>query len=149
MRDELVAGARSADIEYRIIHPDGTMRYVHHIAQTTRSADGKFGCELAAVAPLGQQFASDTDDTGLARFDVLTQIVIVLRSIGFGQQDVDLQSDHVFFVVPEHALAGMIEQLDPPFVIEKHDRIGSRIEHGLELAFQTLGSLLLRLGDSK
>jgi two-component system sensor kinase FixL len=41
MRDELVAGARSADIEYRIIHPDGTMRYVHHIAQTTRSADGK------------------------------------------------------------------------------------------------------------
>ncbi len=41
MRDELAAGARSADIEYRIIHPDGTMRYVHHIAQTTRTADGK------------------------------------------------------------------------------------------------------------
>ncbi|HKE93188.1 MAG TPA: PAS domain S-box protein, partial [Povalibacter sp.] len=41
MRDELAAGARSADIEYRITHPDGTIRYVHHIAQTTRSADGK------------------------------------------------------------------------------------------------------------
>lgn len=41
MRDGLAAGARSADIEYRIIHPDGTMRYVHHIAQTTRSADGR------------------------------------------------------------------------------------------------------------
>jgi two-component system sensor kinase FixL len=41
MREELAGGARSADIEYRIIHPDGTMRYVHHIAQTTRTADGK------------------------------------------------------------------------------------------------------------
>jgi two-component system, LuxR family, sensor kinase FixL len=41
MRDALAAGARSADIEYRITHPDGSMRYVHHIAQTTRSADGK------------------------------------------------------------------------------------------------------------
>ena len=43
----------------------------------------------------------------------------------------------------------MIEQLDPALVIEEHDRIGSRIEHSLEFAFQTLGSLLLRLGDSK
>jgi len=40
-RDELDAGAKSADIEYRIIHPDGSLRYVHHIAQTTRSADGR------------------------------------------------------------------------------------------------------------
>jgi two-component system, LuxR family, sensor kinase FixL len=41
MRDELAAGARSADIEYRITHPDGSLRYVHHIAQTTRAADGR------------------------------------------------------------------------------------------------------------
>jgi two-component system sensor kinase FixL len=41
MRDELAAGARSADIEYRIIHPDGSLRYVHHIAQTTRSTEGR------------------------------------------------------------------------------------------------------------
>ena len=40
-RDELEAGARSMDIEYRIIHPDGSLRYVHHIAQTTRSPDGR------------------------------------------------------------------------------------------------------------
>jgi two-component system sensor kinase FixL len=40
-RDELDAGAKSADIEYRIIHPDGSLRYVHHIAQTTRSPDGR------------------------------------------------------------------------------------------------------------
>jgi two-component system sensor kinase FixL len=40
-RDELDAGTRSTDIEYRIIHPDGSLRYVHHIAQTTRSPDGR------------------------------------------------------------------------------------------------------------
>lgn len=40
-RDELDGGARSTDIEYRIIHPDGSLRYVHHIAQTTRSPDGR------------------------------------------------------------------------------------------------------------
>jgi len=40
MRNDLAAGARSADIEYRIVHPDGSLRYVHHIAQTTYGADG-------------------------------------------------------------------------------------------------------------
>lgn len=40
-RDELGAGARLADIEYRIVHPDGSLRYVHHIAQTTRGPDGR------------------------------------------------------------------------------------------------------------
>jgi len=39
--NELESGARSMDIEYRIIHPDGSLRYVHHIAQTTRSPDGR------------------------------------------------------------------------------------------------------------
>lgn len=41
IRDELDAGARSTDIEYRIVHPDGSLRYVHHIAQTTRGRDGR------------------------------------------------------------------------------------------------------------
>lgn len=41
VRDELDAGARSTDIEYRIVHPDGSLRYVHHIAQTTCGADGR------------------------------------------------------------------------------------------------------------
>jgi two-component system sensor kinase FixL len=40
-RNELESGVRSMDIEYRIIHPDGSLRYVHHIAQTTRSPDGR------------------------------------------------------------------------------------------------------------
>jgi two-component system, LuxR family, sensor kinase FixL len=40
-RDELETGARSMDIEYRVIHPDGSLRYVHHIAQTTRRPDGR------------------------------------------------------------------------------------------------------------
>jgi two-component system, LuxR family, sensor kinase FixL len=40
-RNELEVGMRSMDIEYRIIHPDGSLRYVHHIAQTTRSSDGR------------------------------------------------------------------------------------------------------------
>jgi two-component system, LuxR family, sensor kinase FixL len=38
---ELDAGARTMDIEYRIVHPDGSLRYVHHIAQATRSPDGR------------------------------------------------------------------------------------------------------------
>src|SRR5687767_10936825 len=29
------------DTEYRVIHPDGSLRYVHHLAQTTRAADGR------------------------------------------------------------------------------------------------------------
>lgn len=40
-REDLQAGARAIDIEYRIVHPDGTLRYVHHIAQTTSAADGR------------------------------------------------------------------------------------------------------------
>src|SRR5690606_4862125 len=41
-RDELTeGGARVMDIEYRIHHPDGSLRYVHHIAQTTLNAEGR------------------------------------------------------------------------------------------------------------
>jgi two-component system sensor kinase FixL len=40
-RAELDAGSRTMDIEYRIIHPDGSLRYVHHIAQNTRGPDGR------------------------------------------------------------------------------------------------------------
>ncbi|HEX7013205.1 MAG TPA: PAS domain S-box protein, partial [Steroidobacteraceae bacterium] len=40
-RTELETTGRAMDIEYRVIHPDGSLRYVHHIAQTTRSADGR------------------------------------------------------------------------------------------------------------
>lgn len=40
-RSELDSTGRSMDIEYRVIHPDGSLRYVHHIAQTTRGADGR------------------------------------------------------------------------------------------------------------
>lgn len=40
-RSELDAGARSIDIEYRIYHPDGSLRYVHHIAQTTLNPSGQ------------------------------------------------------------------------------------------------------------
>src|SRR5215510_6784931 len=40
-RTELDATGRQMDIEYRVIHPDGSLRYVHHLAQTTRAADGR------------------------------------------------------------------------------------------------------------
>jgi two-component system sensor kinase FixL len=40
-KDELDAAGRAMDIEYRITHPDGSLRYVHHIAQSTRSPSGK------------------------------------------------------------------------------------------------------------
>lgn len=48
-RDELDAGARVMDIEYRIFHPDGSLRYVHHIAQTTRSPDGRVLREVGTL----------------------------------------------------------------------------------------------------
>ena len=53
------------------------------------------------------------------------------------------------FVVAEHALARVVQQLDAPFVIEQHDRVDRRIEHRLEFSFQSLRPLLLRLGDSQ
>lgn len=40
-KDELDAAGRAMDIEYRITHPDGSLRYVHHIAQSTRNPSGK------------------------------------------------------------------------------------------------------------
>lgn len=40
-RDDLDNGARSMDIEYRVILPGGSVRYVHHIAQATRRPDGR------------------------------------------------------------------------------------------------------------
>jgi two-component system, LuxR family, sensor kinase FixL len=40
-RAELDASGRQMDTEYRVIHPDGSLRYVHHLAQTTRAADGR------------------------------------------------------------------------------------------------------------
>ena len=61
---------------------------------TLHPTDGEFGGELTAVAPLRQQLAADADDARLAGFDVVTQIVFVLRAIGLGQQDVDLEADH-------------------------------------------------------
>lgn len=112
-------------------------------------ANRQFGGKLAAVAALRQQLAANADDARLARFDVMPQVVLMLRTVRFGQQDVDLESDHVLFVVAEHAFARMIEQIDAAFVIEQHDRIDSRVEHCLEFALQALGALFLGLGDSK
>jgi two-component system sensor kinase FixL len=40
-KDELDSVGRAMDIEYRITHPDGSLRYVHHIAHSTRSPSGK------------------------------------------------------------------------------------------------------------
>jgi len=40
-RRELDTQARSMDIEYRVIHPDGSLRHVHHIAQASRAPDGR------------------------------------------------------------------------------------------------------------
>jgi two-component system, LuxR family, sensor kinase FixL len=40
-KDELDSTGRAMDIEYRITHPDGSLRYVHHIAQSTRNPSGK------------------------------------------------------------------------------------------------------------
>jgi len=40
-KDELDSAGRAMDIEYRITHPDGSLRYVHHIAQSTRNPSGK------------------------------------------------------------------------------------------------------------
>lgn len=48
-REELDAGARSMDIEYRINHPDGTLRYVHHIAQVTLNDDGQVLREVGTI----------------------------------------------------------------------------------------------------
>jgi two-component system sensor kinase FixL len=48
-REELDAGARSMDIEYRINHPDGTLRYVHHIAQVTLNNDGQVLREVGTI----------------------------------------------------------------------------------------------------
>ena len=98
---------------------------------------------------MAEQLAADADDARLAGFDVVAQVVVVLRAVRLGQQDVDLQADDFLLVVAEHALAGVVQQLDAAFVIEQHDRVDRRIEHGLEFAFQALRPLLLRLGDSQ
>jgi two-component system sensor kinase FixL len=39
--EEIAAGARSFDIEYRIVQPDGSLRYVHHIAQVMCNEQGR------------------------------------------------------------------------------------------------------------
>ena len=43
----------------------------------------------------------------------------------------------------------MVEQLDPPLMIEQHDRIDCSVEDRLKLAFQPVGPLLLKLRDSQ
>nr|MBO2487853.1 hypothetical protein [Gammaproteobacteria bacterium] len=48
-RDELRATGRAMDIEYRIDHPDGSLRYVHHIAQATLDADGQILREVGTI----------------------------------------------------------------------------------------------------
>ena len=111
--------------------------------------DRQLGGELAAVAPLGDQLAADADDARLAGLDVVAQVVFVLRAVRLGQQDVDLQADDFLLVVAEHALAGVIQQLDAALVIEQHDRVDRRIEYSLEFPFQPMRPLLLRLRDSQ
>ena len=113
------------------------------------ASDRQLRGELAAVAPLGDQLAADADDARLARLDVVAQVVFVLRAVRLGQQDVDLQADDFLLVVAEHPLAGVIQQLDATLVIEQHDRVHRRIEYSLELPFQAMRPLLLKLRDSQ
>ena len=113
------------------------------------AADGELRGELAAVAPLGDQLAADADDARLAGLDVVAQVILVLRAVRLGQQDVHLQADDFLLVVAEHALAGVIQQLDPSLVIEQHDRIHRRVEYRLKLPFQPVRPLLLKLRDSQ
>jgi two-component system, LuxR family, sensor kinase FixL len=39
--EDIAAGARSFDIEYRIVQADGSLRYVHHIAQVMSNEQGR------------------------------------------------------------------------------------------------------------
>ena len=116
---------------------------------TLHASDRQLRRELAAVAPLGDQLATDADDARLAGLDVVPQVVFVLRAVRLGQQDVDLEADDFLLVVAEHPLAGVIQQLDAPFVIEQHDGVDRRIEYGLEFPLQAMCPLLLRLRDSQ
>ena len=113
------------------------------------AADRQLRRELAAVAALGDQLATDADDARLAGLDVVPQVIFVLRAVRLGQQDVHLQPDDFLLVVAEHALAGVIQQLDATLVIEQHDRVHCRIEYRLELPFQPVRPLLLKLRDSQ
>jgi hypothetical protein len=79
----------------------------------------------------------------------MPEVVLVLRAVRLGQQDVDLEPDDFLLVVAEHPLAGMIEQLDPPLVVEQHDRVDCSVKHGLELPLQAVCPLFLRLGDAQ
>ena len=113
------------------------------------SPDRQLRGELAAVPALGQQLATDADDARLAGFDVMTEVVVVLRAVRLRQQDVDLEADHLLFVVTEHALAGVIEQFDAAFVIEQDDGVDRGVQDRLEFSLQPMCALFLRLGDSQ
>src|SRR5690606_5370891 len=107
-------------------------------------ADGQLRGKFTAVAALGEQLATAADDARLAGVDVAAQVVFVLGTVGLGQQDIDLQADHFLLVVAEHALAGMVQQLDATLVIEQHDSIDGGVQDGLELPFEPMCALFLR-----
>jgi len=48
-RADLHSTGRSMDIEYRVLQPDGSVRHVHHIAQTSRASDGRIVREVGTL----------------------------------------------------------------------------------------------------
>jgi hypothetical protein len=96
-----------------------TCRHLRH-----RKLDGK---DLAALAA-GFDSANAADGAGLSTCLIARDVLVVLRSIRFGHQNVDFLSLDLSLFVAEDPLGGRVEENDPALPVNRDDRILGRID---------------------
>jgi hypothetical protein len=80
------------------------------------------------VAP--DHLATDADDARLAAVDVPTHGAVVPARDVLRHQDADASADDLVRLVAEQPLGGAVEGLDPGRLVDRHDGVHGRLDHG-------------------
>ena len=91
-------------------------------------ADGKTDRKNRTALSLTLNFPADTDDLGIAGFKIVTNIVVVLASIGLGHQKRHILSENFLGTESKNDLRSRVEGLNSTPMINHNNGINSRVE---------------------
>lgn len=83
--------------------------------------------KFAAIPSLPGHFPARADNSCFPGFGIPVQKPVMLTSIGFGHEQLDILTKYLLFVVAEHILRSPVESLNGAVVVNDDDGIDSRI----------------------
>nr|WP_231954357.1 hypothetical protein [Pirellulimonas nuda] len=95
----------------------------------------KIGWKLRPASPSTDDFSSQPDDPLFAGSQVVLQVRVVLSAEGRGHEHRDVLPDYLVGSVAKHPAGGQIRRVADAAMVDRDDRVDSRVENRLETRF--------------